>query len=72
MIIRMETTTAWFDRVSVWNKWFAWHPVFPDGAFVWLSHVERKLTVTGFPGYMSWWEYRLIDCDPIKCAKGDE
>lgn len=29
----------------IWNRWFAWHPVYIDKQWVWLEHVERRVDV---------------------------
>lgn len=40
--------------LSVWHRWFAWHPVCTENAWVWLEYVERRVmyyTYDDFPEY---------------------
>lgn len=48
-----------------WARWFAWYSVtLPDGTWVWLEYVERKLVWIDNPDAMrgdgspfGWWEW---------------
>lgn len=42
MTFRYETWDAKIKRLSKWHKWFAWHPVFYNGTFIWLQSVWRR------------------------------
>ena len=44
------------DRFVVWERWFAWHPIWIGLTRVWWEPVERRLRMYG---YDSIWEYRL-------------
>ena len=59
-----ETNDHYADRISQWQRWFAWYPVqidTKDGHMVcaWLQTVERIGEYhQGYEGPYTIWEYR--------------
>lgn len=51
----------WLARVTVWHKWWAWHPVLIEGTWVCAEYVYRKgEEVGGIAGYGGMnWQYRF-------------
>lgn len=58
MIIKTETYAERNARLIKWHAWFAWYPVEFDGAWVWLSYVDRCMLDDG---YSFRFQYRLIE-----------
>lgn len=44
------------DPFEVWQRWFAWRPVWVGFTRVWWEHVERRKKMWGYDPI---WEYRL-------------
>jgi len=57
-----ENTEVRKERLAVWHRWFAWHPIVCEGKWVWMETVCRRGELKGWYD-ASWyeWEYRLID-----------
>lgn len=36
-----------------WHNWFAWHPIWVDGYFVWLEDVNRIYNGTSYEYYVA-------------------
>ena len=59
-----ETNDHYADRISQWQRWFAWYPVQIDtkdgyNICAWLQVVDRRGELTfGYDWRVARWEYR--------------
>jgi hypothetical protein len=64
--MRIERVMRWTPKdLTKWHRWYAWHPVYVGGSWVWLEHLERRSVVVPLDIEI-WmtidvaaWEYRL-------------
>lgn len=40
--MRIKITPARSKRTAQWREWYAWRPVYVEGAWVWLETIERR------------------------------
>lgn len=60
MKFKYETWSSKIERLLLWHKWFAWHPVWDNGTCYWLETVERR-TVFNPVATCSRTEYRQYE-----------